>query len=324
MKMASQRTAVASLLLVLIASSASPAQFAPPPEVEPAGPPLFVVKVNGKDGFIDDTGKLVIAAVFQKAYPFRDGLAAVQRGQLWGFIDTKGRMVIEPQFIMVGFFSEGLARFRAKRFTDPWGYIDKTGKVVVKPQFDDAGRFRNGIARVGFQTAKSKALTMIADVEIECHYRYIDREGNFVQEPSPTHYATGKPGELILFSSDGRAGYMDAKGKVVIEPQFEGGSAFSEGLACVRSNGLFGYIDRTGEWAIPPRFAYPNDFSEGLAGVPLGERGWGFIDRTGRVVIPPKFGWAYRGFRHGLAEVAFGGKIGYINKKGDRVWPPRD
>ncbi len=49
---------------------------------------------------------------FQKAYPFSDGLAAVQIDNRWGFIDTKGTIVIKPRFAMVGFFSEGLASFR--------------------------------------------------------------------------------------------------------------------------------------------------------------------------------------------------------------------
>jgi hypothetical protein len=110
----------------------------------------------------------------------------------------------------------------------------------------------------------------------------------------------------------------------VIEPQFQAASAFSDGLACVCKEGLFGYIDTRGEWVIRPRFQYANDFSEGLAGVPLGEKGWGFIDRTGKEVIPAKFGWVYKGFRHGIAEVVFDRKGGYIDTKGEWVWKPSE
>jgi hypothetical protein len=243
---------------------------------------------------------------------------------VWGFIDTQGRVVIEPRFVMVGLFSDGLASFRDKRFSDPWGYIDKIGKVVIEPQFDAAEDFRNGVARVGFATLKGKLLSMVADVGLECDYKFIDRTGKFVPEPSPLHYATGEPGELIPFRKGDVAGYLNAKGEVVIQPQFQVASAFSEGLACVCKEGLFGYIDTRGEWVIPPRFQYANDFSAGLAGVPLGENGWGFIDRTGKEVIPGKFAWVYGGFRHGVAEVAFDCKRGYINKKGEWVWKPSE
>jgi hypothetical protein len=320
--MIGHRPLLTALLLTLLVSVEAHPQTVPPPRVEPVGPPLFVVTVKGKQGFINRDGKIAIEPKFEAAYPFSDGLAAVQQQGLWGFIDTTGRMVIEPRFIMVDFFSGGLASVREKRYIDPWGYIDKTGKVVIKPQFDCAERFHNGIARVGFETAKSKVLSRIADVGIECKYKFIDRTGKFVPEPSPAHYATGTPGELIQFTKDGLAGYVNAKGEVVIEPQFLGASAFSDGLACVRKEGLFGYIDTTGKWVIPPRFAYAADFSEGLAGVPLGDKGWGFIDRTGQTVIPAKFTWVYHGFRHGLAEVAFEGKLGYINKQGEWAWKP--
>ena len=313
-----------TLVLTILIPSASFAQIAPPPEIELIEPPLFVVTVNGNDGFIDREGKVVIEPAFEKAYPFTEGLAAVQKHGVCGFIDTKGRVVIEPRFVTVGLFSDGLASFRDKRFTDPWGYIDKTGKVIIKPQFDAAAAFRNGVAQVGFATLKGKLLSIVADVGLECDYKFIDRTGKFVPEPSPLHYATGEPGELIPFRKDDVAGYLDAKGEVVIPPQFQVASTFSEGLACVCKGGLFGYIDTRGEWVIPPRFQYANDFSDGVAGVHLGEIGWGFIDRTGKEVIPGKFGWVYGGFRHGVAEVAFDRKRGYINKKGEWVWKPSE
>jgi hypothetical protein len=319
-----QKLILAVIFVTLLRPTDSFSQLAPQPRFEPDGPPLFVVTVNGKDGFIDGDGKIVIEPAFEKAYPFTDGLAAVQQEQLWGFIDTKGHIVIEPRFIMVGLFSDGLASFRDKRFTDPWGYIDKSGMVVIEPQYDVAGDFRNGVALVGFATLKGKLLSRIADTGLECEYRFIDRTGTIVPEPPPLHFASGEQGELIPFMKDEVAGYLDADGNVAIQPQFQVASTFSEGLACVCQKGLFGFIDTRGEWVIPPRFQYANDFSDGLAGVPLGENGWGFIDHAGREVIPGKFSWVYGGFRNGVAEVAFDGKRGYINKKGEWVWKPSE
>jgi len=315
---------ILAFLLKVLVPCALHSQVAAQPQVDLVLPQLYVVTVEGQSGFIDREGKVVIEATFDKAYPFSDGLAAVQKDGAWGFIDTKGRMVIEPQFVMVGMFSDSLASFRAKKFTDKWGYIDKTGKVVIRPQFDCAENFRKGIAKVGFETLESKLLGRITDIGVTCDSRFINRDGKFVPEPSPTHYATGKPGELIPFRKNDMAGYLDAKGQVVIEPQFQAASAFSNGLARVCKGGFFGYIDGSGEWVIPARFKYANDFSEGLAGVYLGEKGWGFIDRTGQEVIPAKYGWVYSGFRHGIANVAHEGKSGYIDTKGEWVWRPTE
>jgi WG containing repeat len=312
----------AAMLLSSLLHSATFAQLEAPPRIEPAGPPLFVITVKGKDGFMNQDGKIIIEPVFEKALPFSDGLAAVLKQGLWGFIDTSGRVVIEPKFISVSRFSDGLAAFQQKRWSDKEGYIDKTGKVVIEPQFDVAEPFHNGLARVGFGTVKGRLLSLVADVGVECEYKFIDRTGKVVPEPSPLHYATGEPGELIPFRKDGLAGYLNAKGEVVIEPQFQFAAAFSEDLALACKDKLLGFINKRGEWAIPPRFEYAGDFSEGLAGVSLGEAGWGFIDRTGKVVIEAKFVWVYQGFRHGLAEITLDGKSTYINKQGEHVGPP--
>ena len=321
--MTMQKLILAAIPLMLLPVSDTFSQQAPAP-IEPDGPPLFVVTVNGKDGFINEAGKIVIEPVFAKAYPFTDGLAAIQDQGAWGFIDTTGRVVIKPQFVRVGLFSEGLATFQNKQYSDKKGYINKVGKVVIEPQFDAAAGFRNGVARVGFATLKGKLLSRIADVGLECDYQFIDRTGTVVPEPAPQHFATGEPDELIPFRKDDVAGYVNVRGKVIIQPQFQVAAKFSEGLACVCKGGLFGYIDTRGAWVIPPRFQYANDFSDGLAGVSLGKTGWGFIDRNGKTVIPGKFAWVYGRFRHGLAEVAFDRKRGYINRKGEWIWKPSD
>ena len=62
----------------------------------------------------------------------------IQNGK-WGYIDRTGKIVIPPLFDGTGGFSEGLANVK---IGDKWGFIDKTGRYVIKPQFDGAGIFR--------------------------------------------------------------------------------------------------------------------------------------------------------------------------------------
>ena len=53
-------------------------------------------------------------------------------------------------------------------------------------------------------------------------------------------------------------GYIDKSGKIVIEPQFDDASSFSEGLAAVclgdycPLRGKWGYIDKSGEYVWEP------------------------------------------------------------------------
>jgi hypothetical protein len=139
---------------------------------------------------------------------------------------------------------------------------------------------------------------------------------------------------LFVVIVDDKRGYIDQNGKIVIRPQFEGASDFSEGLAVISTskNGYKnkkGYIDESGSIVIPPEFDSAAEFSEGLAAVAFGEftlhgggdHIWGFIDKSGRFVISPRFHAAY-GFSEGMCVVGNReGKKGYIDKSGKLVIP---
>ena len=84
-------------------------------------------------------------------------MAAVRIGRSFGFIDKSGKLLIAPRFEDVGGipngFSEGTA---AVSIGQKWGYIDRSGKIVIAPQFgggalDDSlndWSFHDGIASV--------------------------------------------------------------------------------------------------------------------------------------------------------------------------------
>lgn len=142
---------------------------------------LFWVLENGKYGYIDRTGKTVIAPQFENTIGFNEGLAATKLNGKYGFIDTKGNWAIKPQFEFSYIFMEGLAMIKigkqsawidktgkivipaqdfeevkmgfsegrlAVKKSGKWGYIDKTGKMVIAPQFEEAHKFEGGAAQV--------------------------------------------------------------------------------------------------------------------------------------------------------------------------------
>ncbi len=85
-------------------------------------------------GYIDKTGKLVIAAVFNSAAPFSEGLAAVRKCDQAFFIDKTGKTVITGNFTYASSFSGGLARVETLTKDGLLlGYVDKTGKMVWGP-----------------------------------------------------------------------------------------------------------------------------------------------------------------------------------------------
>ncbi len=100
---------------------------------------LYPIRSNGKTGFADNTGKVVIAAQFDFVSSdsefgyFVEGFGSVQIGDKWGYVDRTGAMVIKPQFDAVSSFREGLALVTV---AGNRSFIDKSGKVLFSVSKD--------------------------------------------------------------------------------------------------------------------------------------------------------------------------------------------
>ena len=90
---------------------------------------LAWVKMNGKWGLIDKSGREVIPCKYDYARDFSEGLATVRINGKWGYIDKSGREVIPCKYNDVGNFSEGLAMVQ---MNGKYGYIDKEGNWYDK------------------------------------------------------------------------------------------------------------------------------------------------------------------------------------------------
>lgn len=188
------------------------------------GPPLAPVKVGEKWGYINSTGKYLIASRFNDASRFYEGLAAVEISDTWGFIDTSGKLVINPQFDSPPNFSEGLAGVDSH---GKCGYIDKTGRFVIEPQFVICEDFSGGLAEVTIAMSDRQPDGRTA------YGGFIDRSGRIMTEQ--------RFGNLWSFHEDlaavqeGLWGFINRRGKYQIVPQFEDvGHGFFDGLAAVR------------------------------------------------------------------------------------------
>ena len=55
------------------------------------------------------TGEMVIPEKYDDGHPFQEGVAAVKVGDQWGYIDKTGKTIVAPQFVQVTDFTGGLA-----------------------------------------------------------------------------------------------------------------------------------------------------------------------------------------------------------------------
>lgn len=282
--------------------------------------PLYRFIKNGKAGYIDRTGKIVVAPTLNyygnSGDQFSDGLLLTYINRKYVYINRTGKIVLEPKFDRVWDFSDGLAAVLIED-DGKWGYMDKTGKLVISPRFEG---FPNG-----YVSPFSDGLAMI---EVKDKFGYIDRTGEFVIPPRFLEGSDFSEGfaRVVL---EGPCLHVGDGGCAVFNGETVGGEMPADQTAPMCK---FAFIDKTGAFLTNERYVRTKDFSEGLAAVilkgewnPLGfgsEGNWGFIDTKGNVVIKPQFD-NVRSFSDGLAAVRIGGKWGFINKQGEMVVKPQ-
>lgn len=115
----------------------------------------FYSAQNDKYGYIDESGKVVVAPKYDFAWEFKEGMSPVKIGRLYGYVNEKGEEVISPKFMHAWMFSDGLSVVKTG---DKFGYIDKTGKMVVPAIYDRADNFHDDRANV---CLKGKWMVMI-------------------------------------------------------------------------------------------------------------------------------------------------------------------
>jgi hypothetical protein len=302
--------------------------------------PLVVVE-NGKYGYIDHEGKVLIRPQFIWAEDFWRGLGTVyvcgryvsidssgtlhplriaveghlepkQDGNKFGFIDASGVFQIAPKFDEVLPFSDGLA---AVRMGNKWGFVDTSGKVVIQPQFNAAFYFNEGVGTV----------------ELDSGYALIDISGKVLTQEFQ-FVDLVKEGRVPVSLGD-KSGFLDLQGKIAIPFVYDEVSAFYDGLAAIKKGEKWGYVDRDGRVVIPLQLDEAGSFASGLAPVRLGHR-TGFIDKTGTFAFQLAFAHS-AGFLTGDEESnrfiaasdvsrfwTVDDKFGYVNKLGRVIWGP--
>lgn len=265
-------------------------------------------------GFIDQTGKLVIGVdrLPKNTWhvgDFHEGLALIVVGNSAapesgvGFIDESGAVVIAPRFVYARDFSEDRAYVRKNGFV---GFIDRLGKEVFAVDDSSDSDFHEGLVAVGPSRLGEK-------------WGFMDRSGRWAikrQYSFADDFSEGLAGVEV----DGKYGFINQKGEMVIEPRFlprkgtealitVATSRFSEGLACVKVDGSgYGYIDKQGKFVIPPQFSRAQEFSEGLAWVVANDGKIGWIDKAGRWVVT------------GVNGLSFSGELGVVYSSESYDW----
>ncbi len=188
------------------------------PQFELAGPfseELAPVRIDGKYGYIDEMGRLVIDPQFRRAGPFADGRAAVKLDQGVAYINRHGEILFQIGAEFIGPPSEGLAWFKQE---GRYGYVDdQTGMIVIQSRFLNVGSFSDGLAAVTTESGSG----------------YIDKRGEFAIQPRFTAGGPFSEG-LAWVYVDNMYGFINKEGQTVFKAEFDMVTNFTRWAAMAR------------------------------------------------------------------------------------------
>lgn len=226
----------------------------------------IVVQCDGKFGlcrYVDRTaGTEVIAARFERALAFSEGLAAARIDGKFGYIDHRGEVVIPPRFELGGEFHLGLAEVV---IGENVGVINRQGEIVVPPIFQ-------------------RAIPLTKDV-------FLVVEGKWTHGRNE---ATNRPLPRWNMSGGAKFGLYHVAGHWIRRPDLTSFIAFDEGRGLIwattnsPTTGPFGLLASSGEWVIEPQYERVGRLREERAVVVKsvgGIRQFGAVDPAGKLVV---------------------------------------
>ncbi|SJZ87405.1 WG repeat-containing protein [Sediminibacterium ginsengisoli] len=223
-----------------------------------------------KYGIIDKTGKWVAEPVYTSIVTYPEGFYVVgvanpkvAGATLYGLMDKNAKFILQPVHGRISVFKNAIilgneqagmstADFREK-IKARYGLADKTGKLLTDMKY----------LRISGYGDTTSYFTAVAELKTDPFNRFgtaglLDKRGKevipciyenkiSVDEKQYGNETAEYTEGLINLYKDGKYGYMNAAGKVVIPFIYTSAYPFYDGQAAVTKDGKKTYVDKTGK-----------------------------------------------------------------------------
>lgn len=231
----------------------------------------FLVKEDGKQKVIDSKGKTVVEEGFEEIKTATSKGIIFVKDNLYGEINSSGEKTIEAKYQYLKEAKNGI--YIAKQ-NDKYGIIDQD--EMEKIPFEYVGITYNEDAKLylaedaEYKTSiidekfNIKTTGILSEINVEKsyirmriadEYKYYTLKG---EEKESSDIL--KDNTIFLSKKDGKYGYVDKKGTIVVDYIYDDATEQNEyGFAAVKKNGLWGSIDKEGKVVIEPRYNLENN-----------------------------------------------------------------
>ena len=231
-------------------------------------------------GYYDSKGKLIKVKTskgknYDYGWDFSDGLAAVEADGKIGFVDKTGKLVIPCEYTdflsFDGKLFDNSMAVMAKGSGDDkkYGVIDKNNKTIIPFEYEYIYPVDNDFyvarknGKYGIINKKNKTIVpikyadfydcnrlhqIITFVDNDGKYGVVDCKNNIILPFEYDDCWSSENGELILVCKDGKYGAVDYKGKTVIPFDYDDiSSATEDGVIYAVKGDAYGFSDTTGD-----------------------------------------------------------------------------
>lgn len=288
---------------------------------------LAGVKTPDGNGYAKPDGTMAFMADYNQLFPFDDGIAEVQEGQVTEVRERSGFPISIGIGWGWGHWFHGHHHHHHHRHSgwgigigipiwDPWGYsyetvptvqvkrgyIDNTGKVIASPSND----------RV-FEATDEGIL-----VRNEGKYGWVNRKGIFTAHSIYKSLVPVEEDRLLLAQNDDKKwGLISMEdGSEVAAMNYDGLTSLGNGFYSYKVKSDWGILSKDGTLITDPLYRGAAASGDGL--IPVKDKnGWKYIDASGKEAITFKEEASdVTSFRSGRAGVKIKGKWGIIDTTG--------
>lgn len=281
----------------------------------------FSVSKNGRFGYVDTAGEIVIPLEYEAARPFQGGYAFVMRAGKWGVVDPNGKTVVEPLWEEVAEVYEATANYewRAVRNGTRWGVVDRSGREILPLRYDE---IPNPTPPLVAAVTQGRPIYVRPGGEIAfdvpCPAARQGKDPDAKGFPFFDH-----PIAMISCGKHRKLGLVDVSGRVVLAPEWDNISQFDHGHAVVTRGSKKALVDVHGSIRLSlGKYDLYGPYDGVVAFAEKSQGPFGFMDLQGRVVVPPTLDW-FRGCEEGLCLVCRQSKSGFVDVNGDWLIEPQ-